>query len=103
MYILYSRTKKITSEEIVRAYIERCKEVNGLINAIVESRYSDAIEEAKAVDATIEKCVDLEKIKITQPFLGVPFTTKESNRVKGIQNSGVEIYEMFKIFFFKDT
>jgi fatty acid amide hydrolase 2 len=67
----------------VRTYIERCKEVNGLINAIVQDRYDDAIKEAKAVDAIIEKCTDVEKIKITQPFLGVPFTTKESNRVKG--------------------
>jgi len=52
----------------------------------VECRYLDAIEEAKAVDAMIEKGVDLEKIRITQPFLGVPFTTKESNRVKGIRH-----------------
>ncbi|KAL0129364.1 hypothetical protein PUN28_004218 [Cardiocondyla obscurior] len=81
------RTKKITSEEVVRAYIERCKEVNGLINAVVESRYSDAIEEAKAVDALIENGIDVEKVKITQPFLGVPFTTKESNRVKGLIHS----------------
>ncbi|XP_018373287.1 PREDICTED: fatty-acid amide hydrolase 2 isoform X1 [Trachymyrmex cornetzi] len=81
------RTKKVTSEEIVKAYIERCKEVNDLINAVVECRYLDAIEEAKAVDAMIEKGVDLEKIRITQPFLGVPFTTKESNRVKGLIHS----------------
>ena len=86
IYILCSRTKKVTSEEIVKAYIERCKEVNDLINAVVECRYLDAIEEAKAVDAMIEKGVDLEKIRITQPFLGVPFTTKESNRVKGIRH-----------------
>ncbi|XP_018314545.1 fatty-acid amide hydrolase 2 [Mycetomoellerius zeteki] len=81
------RTKKVTSEEIVKAYIERCKEVNDLINAVVECRYSDAIEEAKAVDAMIEKGVDLEKIRIMQPFLGVPFTTKESNQVKGLVHS----------------
>ncbi|KAL6424911.1 hypothetical protein ACFW04_010053 [Cataglyphis niger] len=81
------RTKKVTSEEIVRAYTERCKEVNSLINAIVEDRYSDAIEEAKGVDAMIEKCTDLEKIKITMPFFGVPFTTKESNRAKGLIHS----------------
>jgi len=49
----------------------------------VQNRYDDAIKEAKAVDAIIENCTDLEKIKITQPFLGVPFTTKESTRVKG--------------------
>ncbi|CAL1678283.1 unnamed protein product [Lasius platythorax] len=81
------RTKKVTSEEIVRTYIERCKEVNSLINAVVEDRYSDAIKEAKAVDAMIEKCKDLEKMKITLPFLGVPFTTKESNCAKGLIHS----------------
>lgn len=86
------RMKKVTSEEIVRVYIERCKEVNGLINAIVESRYADAIEEAKAVDVMIEKCVNLEKLKITQPFLGVPFTTKESNRVEGLIHSMGSLY-----------
>lgn len=80
---VYFRTKKVTSEEVVTAYIERCKEVNGLINAIVEDRYSDAIKDAKVVDAMIEKCTDLEKIKITLPFFGVPFTTKESNCAKG--------------------
>lgn len=67
----------------------------------MESRYSDAIEEAKAVDVRIKKGVDLEKIKITQPFLGVPFTTKESNRVKGIQkNSYMEIFKIFSLKFF---
>lgn len=80
---MYFRTKKVSSEEVVRVYIERCKEVNGLINAIVEDRYDDAIKDAKAVDDMIEKCTDLAKMKITQPFLGVPFTTKESNRAKG--------------------
>lgn len=69
-----------------------------MINAIVESRYSDAIEEAKAADATIEKCVDLEKIKIMQPFLGVPFTTKESNQVKGIQD--IAALKIFSLSFF---
>lgn len=95
--MLYFRTKKVTSEEIVRTYIERCKEVNSLINAVVEDRYSDAIKEAKAVDAMIEKCKDLEKMKITLPFLGVPFTTKESNCAKGKQNSIVKTY--FKLLF----
>ncbi|EZA54716.1 hypothetical protein DMN91_006814 [Ooceraea biroi] len=81
------RTKKVSSEEVVRTYIERCKEVNGLINAIVQDRYDDAIKEAKAVDDIIEKSTDPEKLKVTQPFLGVPFTTKESNRAKGLIHS----------------
>lgn len=97
--MLYFRTKKVTSEEIVRAYIKRCKEVNSLINAVVEDRYSDAIKEAKGVDAMIEKCTDFEKIKITLPFFGVPFTTKESNRAKGKQNNTIKNY--FKFLFSK--
>ncbi|XP_072763193.1 fatty-acid amide hydrolase 2-like [Anoplolepis gracilipes] len=81
------RVKKVTSEEVVKTYIERCKEVNSLINAVVENRYLDAIKEAKAVDAMIEKCTDLEKIRITLPYFGVPFTTKESNCAKGLIHS----------------
>ncbi|XP_012224178.1 fatty-acid amide hydrolase 2 [Linepithema humile] len=81
------RTGEVTSEEVVKAFIKRCKEVNSLINAVVEDRYIDAIEEAKQVDTKIKEGIDLEKIKITQPFLGVPFTTKESNRVKGLIHS----------------
>lgn len=81
---IYIRTRQVTSEDVVKAYIKRCREVNSLINAIVKERYSDAIEEAKAVDAMIEKGIDIETLKIQQPYLGIPFTTKESNQVKGI-------------------
>lgn len=86
-YIFHYRTKEVTSEEVVTVYIKRCKEVNSFINAIVEDRYINAIEEAKQVDIKIKEGIDLEKIKITQPFLGVPFTTKESNQAKGKYNS----------------
>lgn len=67
----------------MKSYVERCKEVNVTINAIVEERYEEAIKEAKAVDELINKTVDPEIFKKTKPFLGVPFTTKESNEVKG--------------------
>ncbi|XP_032663090.1 fatty-acid amide hydrolase 2 [Odontomachus brunneus] len=78
------RTRQVTSEDVVKAYIKRCKEVNSLINAIVEERYLDAINEAKAVDIMIEKGIDIEAIKLKQPFLGVPFTTKESIEAIGM-------------------
>ncbi|XP_014467904.1 PREDICTED: fatty-acid amide hydrolase 2-like [Dinoponera quadriceps] len=81
------RTRQITSECVVKAYIKRCKEVNGMINAVVEERYLDAIEEAKVVDAMIENGINIEMIKIKQPYLGVPFTTKESNEAKGMIHS----------------
>ncbi|XP_078037813.1 fatty-acid amide hydrolase 2 [Augochlora pura] len=78
------RTKKVTSLEVVTAFIERAKEVNGLINAVVENRYSDALEEAKEVDKRLEKSQNVDEIKKETPFLGVPFTTKESNEAKGM-------------------
>jgi fatty acid amide hydrolase 2 len=80
----FNRERKVSSEEVVKVFIQRCKEVNGLINAIVEERYDDAIEEAKEVDNMLKNedlnIADLEK---TKPLLGVPFTTKESNEAKG--------------------
>nr|XP_033337006.1 fatty-acid amide hydrolase 2-like [Megalopta genalis] len=78
------RTKKVTSLEVVTAFIERAKEVNGLINAVVEDRFSDALEEAKEVDKLLEKSQNVDEIKKEKPFLGVPFTTKESNEAKGM-------------------
>lgn len=68
------------------AFIARCKEVNCLINAVVVERYETALEEAKKVDLMIQQGIDEEKINKEKPFLGVPFTTKESNRAQGWQN-----------------
>ncbi|XP_066588942.1 fatty-acid amide hydrolase 2-B-like [Prorops nasuta] len=78
------RNKKVTSENVVKSFIDRCEEVNAIINAITEERYAEAIKEAKAVDKLIESGINPEEIKKLKPFLGIPFTTKESNEVKGM-------------------
>ncbi|CAL7951028.1 unnamed protein product [Xylocopa violacea] len=78
------RTKEVSSLEVVTAFIERAKEVNKIINAVVEDRYSDALEEAKEVDKLLEKTKDVDVLKKEKPFLGVPFTTKDSNEAKGM-------------------
>ena len=61
--------------------------MNDLINAIVEDRYEEAINEAKAIDKMLQSGSnsneELERIK---PLLGVPFTTKEANAVKGTKS-----------------
>ncbi|XP_043524701.1 fatty-acid amide hydrolase 2-A-like isoform X2 [Frieseomelitta varia] len=77
------RSKKLSSVEVVTAFIERAKEVNEIINAVVEDRYSDALEEAKEVDKFLQTLENSDLIKEKKPFLGVPFTTKESNEAKG--------------------
>ncbi|CAG9788524.1 unnamed protein product [Diatraea saccharalis] len=76
------RNRELKSEELVQAVIERIKQVNPIINAVVDNRYEQALAEARAVDSLLATGVtDLEK---TKPFLGVPFTTKESQPVKGL-------------------
>lgn len=73
---------KVTSEEVVRAYIERIKEVNPLINAVVEDRFQEAIEDAKRADKLVQTTPTY--LLITNyPILGVPFTVKESCSLKG--------------------
>lgn len=78
------RNKKVTAEEVVRLFIERCKEVNGLLNVVVDECYDQAIAEAKAVDELLKNHEDPASLQKTKPFLGVPFTTKESNEAKGL-------------------
>lgn len=76
-------TRKITSYEIVKAYIERMQEVNPLLNAILDGPFIEALDEAQAIDKRIENGdISEEEFKI-KPFLGVPFTTKDSTAVKG--------------------
>ncbi|XP_034834688.1 fatty-acid amide hydrolase 2-like [Maniola hyperantus] len=77
------RNKELKSEELVTACIERIKLVNPMLNAVTDERYEDAIKEAQAVDKMIEAGLSEEDLK-NKPFLGVPFTAKESHAVKGM-------------------
>ncbi|CAB3230212.1 unnamed protein product [Arctia plantaginis] len=76
------KQKELKSEDLVKAVIERIKEVNPKINAITRGRYEAALDEAKAVDELISNGLSDEEAA-KKPFLGVPFTTKESQAVKG--------------------
>ncbi|XP_044757455.1 fatty-acid amide hydrolase 2-like [Coccinella septempunctata] len=79
------RKKKVSCEDVVRAYINRIKEVNPLINAVVEDRFDEALKEAKSVTDYLRTTSltedELHKIK---PLLGVPVTIKESCMVSGM-------------------
>lgn len=66
------------------AYIERCKEVNPLINAIVEDRFETAIQEAREIDNFLKSTtMDEATIASEKPLLGLPITVKESIAVRG--------------------
>ncbi|CAK1586701.1 unnamed protein product [Parnassius mnemosyne] len=75
------KTGELKSEDLVRAVIERIKEVNPILKAVVADRYDSALEDAREVDRLV--AAGLSKENAQKPFLGVPFTTKESQEMKG--------------------
>lgn len=83
------RLKEISSRHVVQAYIDRIKEVNPIINAVVEERFEAALKDAIICDQNIKdgkvSVLELEKSK---PFYGVPFSVKETCTVKGMSQTG---------------
>ncbi|XP_026290814.1 fatty-acid amide hydrolase 2-A-like isoform X2 [Frankliniella occidentalis] len=79
------RTRKLRAEDVVAAFVERIKAVNPVVNAVVDQRFADAMQDARDIDAKLdagdESIADM-------PLLGVPFTVKESIAVKGLSFRG---------------
>lgn len=79
---------QVTSEQVVSAYIERIKEVNPYVNAVVEDRFEAAIEDARRADRLVQTTSEF--VLVTNyPILGVPFTVKESCSLKGKQTAQI--------------
>lgn len=64
------REGKITSEKLVQAFIDRINEVNPILNAVVDERFSEALEEAKTIDNNIANGKYTKEDFDCQPFLG---------------------------------
>lgn len=83
------RNGELSSQAVVQACIDRIREVNPFLNAVVEDRFDEAIEDAKKCDAMLKRgevtAVKLEKEK---PLFGVPITVKESLSLKGMSCAG---------------
>ncbi|CRK86482.1 CLUMA_CG000150, isoform A [Clunio marinus] len=77
------RTQELKSYQVVNAYINRIIETNPVINAIIDGPFMDALDEATKVDERIGKGLISEEEFSEKPFLGVPFTTKDSTAVEG--------------------
>lgn len=87
------RNKQISCEDVINAYIQRVKEVNPIINAVVEDRFDLAIEEAKQYDLMLSKSnLTNTDLKLKYPLLGVPITIKESIAVKGMSHSASQVH-----------
>ncbi|XP_055853537.1 fatty-acid amide hydrolase 2-A-like [Episyrphus balteatus] len=82
------RQRELKSEELVRAYVERIRAVNPILNAIVEDRCAGAIKDAQQVDQLIKTTPpeQLDALFGRHPLLGVPFTVKESCGLKGMSH-----------------
>lgn len=82
------RTRKLTSEEVVKSFIARIREINPILNCVVDDRFEEALKDARAVDKLIESGTENEEtLAKTKPFLGVPFTTKDCLAVKGLKQT----------------
>ncbi|XP_043483070.1 fatty-acid amide hydrolase 2-B isoform X2 [Leptopilina heterotoma] len=94
------RRKEISSEEVVTAYIDRCREVNPVLNAIVQDRFEAALIEARNIDKKLKnENKTEEEWEKNVPLLGVPVTVKESIGVQGMSNSAGVKWSTPKIAF----
>lgn len=73
----------MSSVRVTKAYIDRIKAVNPIVNAVVDQRFDDALEDAKKADKLCEELTE-DEIKNKYPLIGVPFTVKEPVGVKGV-------------------
>lgn len=82
------RKRTLKSTDIIKAYISRIQEVNPVLNLVSEDRFKDALEDAKKADELIEsQKYSEQELAELYPFLGVPFTNKESLAVEGMLNN----------------
>lgn len=74
---------EISSLQATEAYINHIKEVNVHINAMIETRFEQAIEEAKQADEQLKKGEGNSQRKL----FGVPISIKEAFHVKGMKTT----------------
>ncbi|KAK9505746.1 hypothetical protein O3M35_009732 [Rhynocoris fuscipes] len=81
------RRKEVKSVDVIEAYINRIKDVNPMINAVVDQRFAEAMDEAVRADLLVEAAENAEEFANSKPLLGVPITVKETIPVKGLSNN----------------
>ncbi|KAL1475728.1 hypothetical protein MTO96_037071 [Rhipicephalus appendiculatus] len=87
------RNGKIKSFDLVSAYISRIKEVQPIINAVVEDRFQEAIEDAKDVDRLVASgTMSTSQLSKEKPLLGLPFTAKNSIAIKGMRQDAGSVF-----------
>ncbi|XP_013110498.1 fatty-acid amide hydrolase 2 [Stomoxys calcitrans] len=79
------RQRKIKAYDVVKSYCDRIRAVGiPQINAVVDGPFeAEALKEAEEIDRKLDSGLFTEEELQQKPFLGVPFTTKDSTAVKG--------------------
>jgi amidase len=75
------RARKVSSSEVVRAYIDRIEAVNPQLNAVVTKSYDLALKEAKEADEVLARG------GACGPLHGVPMTIKDSLDTAGVRST----------------
>lgn len=80
------RRRELSSEDVVRTFVSRCKLVQIHLNAIIDERFEAAIEDAKAIDKFLKTTtLSEDELAKQKPFLGLPFTAKDSIQITGMK------------------
>lgn len=63
---------------MVASYIERIKEIQPILNCVVEECFEEALKEARKCDELLKSqdAPSIEYLVKEKPLFGVPFTTK---------------------------
>ncbi|XP_032677747.1 fatty-acid amide hydrolase 2-B isoform X2 [Odontomachus brunneus] len=88
------RTKQLTSEDVVSSYIERIKEIQPIVNCVVQDRFEEALKDAKKCDELLKSqdAPSVEFLEKEKPLFGVPFTTKDCIAVANMcQTAGLVV------------
>lgn len=79
------KSGELKSEQVIRSYIKRISEVNPLINAVIDSRFELALDNARDLDQKLEAVRNGsgDKSILSLPLLGVPLSVKETVGLEG--------------------
>lgn len=83
------RNKQLSSEDVVSSYIERIKEIQPILNCVVEECFEEALKEARKCDQLL-KSQDAPSVDVLakeKPLFGVPFTTKDCIAVANMRQT----------------
>ncbi|KNC23036.1 hypothetical protein FF38_12164 [Lucilia cuprina] len=97
------RKQELTSVQVLESFIRRIREVNPLLNCVVDERFEDAMKEAEEADNLIKSGkLSVNELEKEKPFLGVPISTKDCIAVKGLLHTS-GLYERKNVRAEKDA